>query len=182
MSGRSKSIGAIALLIAALLTVSCARAPDAMPASNSAAQSEAPPAARYQDHIWAAGVAPPAGELSRPQSATPPNPKDGQALFNSMNCDGCHSSDGSGYVGPSLSDGRWRYGGGDEEIFNSIFYGRPEGMPAYGGVLGQGGVWLVMAYLKSLPKPKSVPTVSLADAHGHEGHPGLGSATGGPAQ
>ena len=33
-------------------------------------------------------------------------------LFGAMNCDGCHGGGGVGWVqGPSLADGRWRYGG-----------------------------------------------------------------------
>src|SRR5882724_6200275 len=49
----------------------------------------------------------------------------GGGLFVSMNCDGCHGGGATGWVGPSLADGRWRYGGADDEIFQSIFYGRP---------------------------------------------------------
>ena len=63
-------------------------------------------------------------------------------------------------MGPSLVDGRWRYGGSDEEIFTSIFYGRPKGMPAYGGVMGTDAVWTVVAYLKAQAVPPVVPTTS----------------------
>jgi len=52
---------------------------------------------------------------------------------------------------PNLADGRWRYGGADAEVFDSIFYGRPKGMPAFGGTLGAEGVWTLVAYLRSLP-------------------------------
>jgi len=176
-----KSMALIGVLIATQLTVACSREPNTSTTAATADQSEAPPAVRYEDHIWAAGMPPPAGVLSPPAASSPPNPKDGQALFNSMNCDGCHAPDGSGFVGPSLSDGRWRYGGRDEEIFSSIFYGRPKGMPAYGGLLGQGGVWLLVSYLRSLPKPASVPTTSMPEPQGHEGHPDQGT-TGVPTQ
>ena len=74
-------------------------------------------------------------------------------LFTAMNCDGCHGGGGVGWVGPSLADGRWRYGGADEEIFASIYYGRPKGMPAFGGRLGTEGVWTLVTYLKSLTPP-----------------------------
>src|SRR2546429_9648574 len=77
-----------------------------------------------------------------------------------MNCDGCHGGDGSGWVGPNLADGRWRYGGADAEVFNSIYYGRPKGMPAFGGTLGAEGVWTVVTYIRSLPVPGDVPTES----------------------
>jgi len=65
-----------------------------------------------------------------------------------------------GWVGPSLVDGRWRYGGSDEEIFTSIYYGRPKGMPAYGGVIGTDGAWMLVAYIKSQAVPGVVPTTS----------------------
>ena len=77
-----------------------------------------------------------------------------------MNCDGCHGGGATGWVGPSLVDGRWRYGGADEEIFSSIYYGRPKGMPAYGGVIGVDGVWMIVGYLKSQSPPSVVPTTS----------------------
>jgi cytochrome c len=77
-----------------------------------------------------------------------------------MNCDGCHGGGAVGWVGPSLVDGRWRYGGEDEQIFTSIFYGRPKGMPAYGGVIGTDGVWMLVSYIKSQAVPPVVPTTS----------------------
>jgi cytochrome c len=77
-----------------------------------------------------------------------------------MNCDGCHGGGAIGWVGPSLVDGRWRYGGSDEEIFTSIFYGRPKGMPAYGGVIGTDGVWMLVSYIKAQAPPSVVPTTS----------------------
>jgi cytochrome c len=80
-----------------------------------------------------------------------------------MNCDGCHGGGATGDVGPSLVDGRWRYGGADEEVFQSIFYGRPKGMPAYGGALGADGVWMIVSYLKSQPVPDIVPTTNYDD-------------------
>lgn len=182
MNTACKSMGISGVLIATLLTVSCGRERNAATTSNTASSNEAPPAIRYEDHIWAAGLPPPAGDLSRLEPSTPQSAKDGKALFSSMNCDGCHSSDASGSVGPSLTDGRWRYGGRDEEIFNSIYYGRPRGMPAFGGLLGQGGVWLVVSFLKSLPKPESVPTVSAPESLEREAHPGQSGTAGAPAQ
>jgi cytochrome c oxidase cbb3-type subunit 3 len=86
--------------------------------------------------------------------------KNGALLFTTMNCDGCHGGDGAGWVGPSLSDGRWRYGGSDDEIFTSIYYGRPKGMPAFGGVLRSEGVWQLVSYIKSLPVPARESTES----------------------
>jgi cytochrome c oxidase cbb3-type subunit III len=158
---RCKSIAWIAVLIATQLTAACVRHQNAATSSGEAASlNAAPPAVRYEDRIWAGGVPPPSGGLYSAQINSAQNAQDGEALFNSMNCDGCHGSGASGSVGPNLADGRWRYGGRDEEIFNSIFYGRPKGMPAFGGLLGQGGASLLVSYLKSLPKPDTVPTES----------------------
>ncbi len=111
------------------------------------------------DRIPAGGVAPPANALAAPRPAKL-NPDAGATLFGSMNCDGCHGGGAIGWVGPSLADGRWRYGGSDEDIFTSIFYGRPKGMPAYGGVIGAEGVWMLVAYIKAQTPPPVVPTTS----------------------
>jgi len=111
------------------------------------------------ERIPAGGVMPAANALSakRPGNASA---ETGGTLFSSMNCDGCHGGGAIGWVGPSLVDGRWRYGGSDEEIFTSIYYGRPKGMPAYGGVIGTDGAWMLVAYIKSLAVPPVVPTTS----------------------
>jgi cytochrome c len=111
------------------------------------------------DRIAAGGALPVADALhaSRPDNVSP---EAGANLFGSMNCDGCHGGGGIGWVGPSLADGRWRYGGTDEEIFTSIYYGRPKGMPAYGGVVGTDGVWMLVSYIKAQKPPSVVPTTS----------------------
>jgi cytochrome c len=111
------------------------------------------------ERIPAGGAPPPPNALSAPRPAKL-DPNAGANLFSSMNCDGCHGGGAIGWVGPSLVDGRWRYGGADDEIFTSIFYGRPKGMPAYGGVIGTDGAWMLVAYLKAQPVPPVVPTTS----------------------
>src|SRR5439155_930144 len=82
---------------------------------------------------------------------------EGERTFSAMNCDGCHGGGAMGWVGPSLRDGRWRYGGSDGEIFQSIYYGQPHGMPAYGGLLPPGAIWKVVTYLQLLEPPANVP-------------------------
>ena len=118
------------------------------------------PAIRYESHVSAGGHAPPGGELHNPYGGDATAAKNGAQLFSAMNCDGCHGGGAVGWVGPNLGDGRWRYGGADDEIFNSIYYGRPHGMPAFGGALGTEGVWALVSYLKSLPVPKDIATES----------------------
>ena len=82
----------------------------------------------------------------------------GESLFSSMNCDGCHGGGGSGWVGPSLADGRWRFGGDDTALYHSIAHGRPRGMPAYGELLPEEFIWQLVSYLQQLRAPPGVPT------------------------
>ena len=86
--------------------------------------------------------------------------RQGGVLFNVMNCDGCHGAGGLGFVGPSLVDGRWRFGGDDAAIFRSIRDGRPHGMPAYRSLLSDPVIWQLVTYLLSQPVPKDVPTLA----------------------
>jgi cytochrome c oxidase cbb3-type subunit III len=154
---------ALTLLRASLLScmalVSCARQtpPPELKSTSS------PAAVAYEAHLAAGGVAPPGGTLRNPHQGDAAVAKSGAQLFTAMNCDGCHGGQGSGWVGPNLADGRWRYGGADAEVFNSIYYGRPRGMPAFGATLGAEGVWTIVTYLHSLPVPKDVATESWDD-------------------
>jgi cytochrome c oxidase cbb3-type subunit III len=149
------SVG-VALLTGAALA-SCARtaAPPAAPGAGLP-----PPAIAYEAHLAAGGIVPAGGTLRNPHEGDTAVAKNGALLFTAMNCDGCHGTDGAGFVGPNLGTGRWRYGGADAEVFSSIYYGRPKGMPAFGGALGPEGVWTLVTYLRSLPKPDDLPTES----------------------
>jgi cytochrome c oxidase cbb3-type subunit 3 len=140
-------------LTGALLACGQQRAPP-QPASG------VPPAVLSESHVVAGDIAPASGTLRNPHAGDAAVARSGALLFTAMNCDGCHGTDGTGWVGPDLGDGRWRYGGADAEVFNSIYYGRPRGMPAFGGALGTEGVWTLITYLRSLPPPPNVPTES----------------------
>ena len=120
------------LLVPGCALLSCARESPPIGAT-----TPSPPGVRYEAHLAAGGTPPHGGTLSNP-----------------------HAGDASGWVGPDLADRRWRYGGSDAEVFSSIYYGRPKGMPAFGGVLGTEGVWTLVTYLRSLPAPADVPTES----------------------
>ena len=122
------------------------------------AQQPAPPSVLYEQHIFAGGAAPPAGKLENPFQGDKKSAEEGEKLFAAFNCDGCHGGGAVGAVGPSLADGRWRYGGADGEVFHSIYYGRPRGMPAYGGILETDGIWKIVTYLRAQPVPQDVPT------------------------
>lgn len=150
-----RPLRALALLcVASIGLCSCARQ------SAPSATSVVPPAVRYQAHLAAGGTPPAGGTLTNPHAGDAAVAKQGALLFTTMNCDGCHGGDASGWVGPDLADGRWRYGGSDAEVFSTIYYGRPKGMPAFGGVLGTEGVWTLVTYIRSLPAPADVPTES----------------------
>ena len=141
-----------------MVLAACARQETVAPAA-----ADKPPGIQYESHVSAGGLAPGGGQLTNPLHDDPAAVKNGATLFTAMNCDGCHGGDGAGWVGPNLADGRWRYGGADNEIFSSIYFGRPKGMPAFGGAMGANAIWSIVAYLKSLPPPANVPTESFED-------------------
>jgi len=119
-----------------------------------------PAAVRYDQYGAAGNLAPPAEGLVNPLSGDASAAQQGEVLFAAMNCDGCHGGGALGFTGPSLVDGRWRYGGEDGALFHSIFYGRPHGMPAYGGLISDATVWQLVTYVRSQPLPGVVPTAS----------------------
>lgn len=150
---RVRARNAIALLLVGA-AAACGRRDAAAPSATAGV-----PAAGLDDRIFAGGVRPPgAVDTTNPVAGDSASARLGGELFTSMNCDGCHGGGATGWVGPSLIDGRWRYGGSDAAVFLSIYYGRPKGMPAFGGTLPPNVVWKLVTYLKSLPPPKDVPT------------------------
>ena len=136
-------------------------------AQSSAAQSSSAQQGRdssgrfvsHVDHIQPGGVPIPRGMLLR-------NPYEGNAaavatggkLFVAYNCIDCHGADGSGAMGPSLADGRWHFGGTAAEVYESIYQGRPDGMPAWGSLLSSDQIWTLVTYVRSLEKGKNVTT------------------------
>lgn len=95
----------------------------------------------------------------RPGAAAPsrPGPYDdnayavaeGKRLFTWFNCVGCHAHGGGG-IGPALMDAEWIYGSAPEQIAASIARGRPNGMPAFNGTIGDQQLWQLVAYVRSL--------------------------------
>ena len=120
----------------------------------------AAPAAIFDGPVPAGGIAPAVEKLTNPHKGDKKTIEAGAGLFSSMNCDGCHGGGAVGWVGPSLADGRWRYGGSDQALYQSIYYGRPKGMPAFGGALPPDAIWIIVTYLQSLEPPAAVPTQS----------------------
>jgi cytochrome c oxidase cbb3-type subunit 3 len=113
----------------------------------------------HTEYIQPGMVSPPVGLVLR-------NPYEGNAnavatgakLFVAYNCVDCHGADGSGAMGPSLADGRWHFGGAPAEVFESIYQGRPEGMPAWGSLISPDQIWLLVTYVRSLEVKKNVTT------------------------
>ena len=138
----------------AILTLASSAVLLAALADSANAQRIAPPAIVYGEHIPVGGNLPPGDILKNPLQGDKKAAEDGGKMFGAFNCDGCHAGGAVGFVGPSLADGRWRYGGTDGEIYTSIFYGRPKGMPAGGGTLPSDAIWRLVTYIQSLQPAK----------------------------
>ena len=65
-------------------------------------------------------------------------------------CAECHASRGEGKIGPNLTDKFWLYGATQHDLLVSIRDGRPNGMPAWGGVLLPQQLVSMIAYLDTL--------------------------------
>jgi cytochrome c oxidase cbb3-type subunit 3 len=179
-SGISTS-GAVALValvgVAAVLAQASARIAPAQAQAQSQARSQAPsqsaraaPAPQagadlagrfvsHPEHIQPGMVTPPSGLVLRnPHEGDPAAVATGAKLFIAYNCLDCHGADGSGAMGPSLADGRWHFGGAPAEVFESIYQGRPEGMPAWGSLISADQIWLLVSYVRSLEANKNVTT------------------------
>ncbi len=74
----------------------------------------------------------------------------GKEIFEGT-CAACHKVDGSGLVGPNLTDKYWIYGGKIGNIFTSISEGRPNGMPAHKSQFNELKIQQIGSYVLSLP-------------------------------
>lgn len=74
----------------------------------------------------------------------------GAALF-ANNCVACHLEDGTGSIGPNLTDAEWIHGGSPEEIRNTIFFGVDgRGMIGWAPLLGVQEVSQLAAFVHEL--------------------------------
>ncbi|MFM6935467.1 MAG: cbb3-type cytochrome c oxidase N-terminal domain-containing protein [Flavobacteriales bacterium] len=67
-----------------------------------------------------------------------------------VNCVTCHKADGSGDVGPNLTDKNWIYGYDIKDVFATIKLGRPNGMPTHDALLNPIQIQQVASYVLSL--------------------------------
>lgn len=73
-----------------------------------------------------------------------------KAIFVST-CAQCHNADGSGKIGPNLTDEFWLHGDKPSEIYNTISKGvLIKGMPAWGPLLGPEKVKQLASYVVTL--------------------------------
>src|SRR3954471_10556009 len=119
----------------------------------------------HVEHIQPGGVPIPRGmQLRNPYEGNAAVVATGAKLFVAYNCIDCHGADGSGAMGPSLADNRWHFGGGSAEVFESIYQGRPDGMPAWGGRISNEQIWSLVTYVRSLSAGKDVGTENFTGA------------------
>lgn len=151
-SGRRRRLAALAIACGAALVAACGK-------NSGGSTAAAPP--QPEPGATALGDVPLGDVAGAAQSALAtrfPNPygndphavQQGKDLFVKMNCAGCHGYGAKGNIGPSLTDGSWRYGGVPASIFNSIYQGRPKGMPAWNPALPPQDIWKIVAYIQSL--------------------------------
>ncbi len=74
----------------------------------------------------------------------------GKRLWSWYNCGGCHGAGGGGGSGPALIDDVWIYGGDAGSIYQTIAYGRPNGMPAFASRIPKDQLWQLAAYVRSM--------------------------------
>lgn len=95
------------------------------------------------------GSAPPDDPTGQRYAGDPHAIAEGARLFDWYNCSGCHFH-GAGGIGPAFMDAQWLYGGRMQQIYASIYQGRPNGMPSWGGKLSTTEIWEIAAYVHSL--------------------------------
>ncbi|HEY7930332.1 MAG TPA: c-type cytochrome [Steroidobacteraceae bacterium] len=91
----------------------------------------------------------------RPYDAEGAN--EGETLFHSdlYGCYDCHGSDAKGnsdYGAPDLTVNHWNNGGSEQDIYDTIFYGRHRVMPAWRGRLSLEQMRALAVYLHGLSK------------------------------
>jgi len=93
-------------------------------------------------------------------STIPDRVRAGEQLFLQY-CAVCHQQDGSGSVGPNLTDDYWIHGATPMDILNVVTHGvAAKGMAAWGSQLGPRRVETVTAYvltLRGLKRPGKAP-------------------------
>ena len=150
MSSRCRIELALALALG-LLAAGCHRKPPPGPPAG-AAVTGAPVSG-----LIPGGAGPPAGIDPRalPYYDNADAVVQGMRMYKQMNCAGCHFNGGGG-IGPALMDDVWIYGGRLDQIYNTIYQGRPNGMPAWRGRIPDQQIWQIAAYVRSMSLPATL--------------------------
>ncbi|HVW93761.1 MAG TPA: c-type cytochrome [Devosia sp.] len=112
------------------------------------------------------GKTPPGPPVTNPMANDPQAAQRGQQDFLQFNCVGCHAPNGGGAMGPALSNHQWIYGSSPQNIYLTIFQGRPNGMPAWGGMLPDSIIWDLVAYIRSLGQAPDTEWGETVSPHG----------------
>ncbi|HLU87973.1 MAG TPA: cbb3-type cytochrome c oxidase N-terminal domain-containing protein, partial [Taishania sp.] len=78
----------------------------------------------------------------------------GKVIFE-VNCATCHLEDGSGKIGPNLTDKTWIYGYDIKELFGVIKYGTSNGMPEHASKLKPTQIQQVASYVLHFQEAKN---------------------------
>ncbi len=93
--------------------------------------------------------------IKNPSQGDPDAAQRGRTYFTNFNCAGCHAPNGGGGMGPALSNNTFIYGSAPENIYLSIYQGRPNGMPAWGAVLPDAVIWDLVTYIGKISNEPS---------------------------
>ncbi|WP_314957646.1 cytochrome c [Bradyrhizobium cosmicum] len=101
------------------------------------------------------GAQPSSPIIKNPAQGDPNALQRGMTYYINFNCVGCHAPNGGGGMGPALSNGLFTYGSQPENIYLSIYQGRPNGMPAWGAVLPDSVIWDLVTYIGKISNEPS---------------------------
>lgn len=117
------------------------------------------------------GPHPPSQALKNPVDMSEASARAGKEVFQRF-CATCHGADGKGETimrdqlpaPPSdLTDGEWKYGGTDGELFTIIRDGTSFGMDGFKDKLPEQRIWHVVNYIRALGSNSPVAAASLQD-------------------
>ena len=109
----------------------------------------------------------PKGDLHNPYKDTDPSiVSQGETLFRSYPCGGCHGGAGGGGMAPPLTKGNWIYGGDDDSLFRLVTLGSADvqkmgytrkgigtvvgPMPPMGSIVkNSDDLWKLLAFVRS---------------------------------
>lgn len=81
----------------------------------------------------------------------------GKQVWDSL-CVACHKADGSGSIGPNMTDPYWIHGSKPTEMYLTVMNGvGDKGMPAWGPSIGKDKAMAVVAFIKKNIADKNLP-------------------------